>query len=122
MKLSLVSIEKSGYVRLATDGEITSQDFPDPGKNPLENLLGANWASNNLMLSLEKTGFIDSTAIGWLIDTQRKSKSAGGKFVVHSAPRRVREVFQLLKMDLVLNLKDNEEAARKIFAPAGEAK
>jgi anti-anti-sigma factor len=123
MKLSLVSIEKAGYVRLAAEGDITSRDFLDSGgKNPLETILGANWASNNLMVSLEHTAFIDSSAIGWLIDAQRKSKAAGGKLVLHSAPPRVRDVFELLKMRVVLNLKDDETSAREFITANGEAK
>jgi hypothetical protein len=35
MKLSLVSIEKEGLIRVATDGNITSNDFQADGKNPL---------------------------------------------------------------------------------------
>jgi anti-anti-sigma factor len=122
MKLSLVSIEKAGFIRLVAEGEITSRDFLDANKNPLETVLGANWASNNVILSLEKTSFIDSSAIGWLIDCQRKTKAAGGKFVLHSAPPRVRDVFDLLKMRAVLNLKDNEQAAREVFTANGDVK
>jgi anti-anti-sigma factor len=123
MKLSLVSIEKAGYVRLEAEGDITSGDFLDSGgKNPLETVLGANWASNNVMISLEKTAFIDSSAIGWLIDAQRKSKAAGGKLVLHSAPARVRDVFDLLKMRVVLNLKDDENSARNFLTATAEAK
>ncbi|HSZ54695.1 MAG TPA: STAS domain-containing protein [Tepidisphaeraceae bacterium] len=116
MKLSLVSIEKAGFVHLAAEGEITSRDFGETGKNPLEEVLGATWPGYNIMLSLEKTGFLDSSALGWLINSQRQCKEKGGKFVLHSAPPRVREVFDLLKMRAVLNLKDNEAAAREVFA------
>jgi anti-anti-sigma factor len=123
MKLSLVSIEKAGYVRLAAEGDITSRDFLGVGgKNPLETVLGENWASNNVMISLERTSFIDSSAIGWLIDAHRKSKAAGGKLVLHSAPARVRDVFDLLKMRNVLNLKDDEKSAREFITANGEAK
>ncbi len=123
MKLSLVSIEKAGYVRLAAEGEITSRDFlENGGKNPLEAVLGAAWASNNVLLSLERTAFIDSSAIGWLIDSQRKSKAAGGKLVLHSAPPRVRDVFDLLKMRTVLNLKDDEKLAAAFITSNGETK
>jgi anti-anti-sigma factor len=118
MKLTLVSIDKAGYVKLAVEGEITSRDFLElGGKNPLENIL-AEWASNSIILSLERTTFIDSSGIGWLIDSQRKSKAAGGKLVLYSAPPRVRDVFDLLKMRVVLNLKDDEAAAREFILAA----
>lgn len=124
MKLSLISIEKTGYVRLAAEGEILSSDFLGAGgKNPLEPILGAGWAEHNILLSLEKTTFIDSSGIGWLIESQRKSKAAGGKLALHSAPPRIRDVFNLLKLRAVLNLKDDEASAREFLTAAGaEAK
>jgi anti-anti-sigma factor len=123
MKVSLLSIEKAGYVRLGIEGDITSHDFLDSdGKNPLEGALGPGWASNNILLSLEQTHFIDSSAIGWLIDCQRGSKSAGGTLVLHSAPPRVADLFNMLKLRSALNLQDNESAARDFLAVGAEAK
>ena len=124
MKLSLVSIEKAGYVRLAAEGEITSRDFLESGgKNPLETVLGAAWASHNILLSMERTLFIDSSAIGWLIDSKRKSKAGGGKLVLHSVQPRVRDVLDLLKMRNVLDLQDDEKKAVEfILNTAGDSK
>jgi anti-anti-sigma factor len=122
MKLLLVSIEKAGYVRVAAEGDITSRDFDNSATNPFEVVLGEHWPDNNIMLSLEKAGFMDSSAIGWLMNTHRKTKEAGGKLVLHSAPPRVQEVLDLLKMRAVLNLKENEAAAREAFATNVEAK
>ena len=38
MKLTLLSIEKDGIIRVATEGNITTSDFEAGGKNPLETL------------------------------------------------------------------------------------
>ncbi len=123
MKVSLLSIEKAGYVRLGIDGEITSRDFlGNDGKNPLEGALGPTWASHNILLSLEKTNFIDSAAIGWLIDCQRESKQAGGRLVIHSAPPRVGDLFRLLKLRTALNIQESEESAREFLLVGAEAK
>jgi anti-sigma B factor antagonist len=112
MKLSLSSIEKAGYVKLATEGEITTEDLAQAKeKNPLEGVLGASWASNNVLLNLSGTPFIDSSAIGWLLDTHRKMQQAGGKFVVHSLQPRVSDLLELLKLGTVLNLKPDEKSA-----------
>jgi anti-anti-sigma factor len=122
MKLSLVSIEKDGYIRLAAAGEITSRDLYDAAeKNPFQAVIGEGWPTNNIILSLEKITFMDSSAIGWLIDSQRKSKAAGGKIVLHSAPPRVRDVFDLLKMRAILNLLEDEPAARKFLLANGDS-
>lgn len=123
MKLTLLSIEKAGYVKLQAEGDITCADFLDAkGKNPFEAILGTSWASNNLVLSLEKTLFIDSSAIGWLIDSLRQTRAAGGRLVLHSASPRVRDLFDLLHMRAALNLKDDESEARQyLTAEAGVA-
>jgi len=122
MKLSLVSIEKAGYVRLAVEGEVTSNDFLDAkGVNPFEAVLGASWASNNILLNLARSTFIDSSAIGWLIESQRSSRSAGGRLVLHSAQPRVGDLFELLKLRAALNLKDDEKSAQQFITSVPEA-
>ena len=116
MKLSLVSIEKAGYVKLATEGDITSTDFLEAhDKNPLEAVLGASWASNNILLNLSRTAFIDSSAIGWLLESNRKMQQSGGKLVPHSTQPRVGELFDLLKLRMVLSLKDDEKSAQELI-------
>jgi anti-anti-sigma factor len=120
MKLSLVSIEKAGYVKLAAEGDITSADFLDgKDKNPFESVLGASWASNNILLSLARSAFIDSSAIGWLLESNRKVQTGGGKLVPHSAQPRVIELFDLLKLRQVLNLKDDEQSAQRCITGDG---
>jgi anti-anti-sigma factor len=122
MKISLVSIEKAGFIRLAVEGDVTSDDFLDAkGGNPFETVLGQSWASNNILLNLARSAFFDSSAIGWLIDSQRSAQSAGGKLVLHSAQPRVGELFDLLKLRSVLNLKDDEKSARQFITATPEA-
>ena len=45
VNLSLVAIEKEGLVKLAASGSITAANFDPSGKNPLERILGQNWAT-----------------------------------------------------------------------------
>ena len=119
MKMSLISIDKGGFVRLSVDGEITCRDLhAGDGHNPLEKVLGESWANNRVLLSLAKTGFMDSSAIGWLLECQRKFKAAGGKLVLHSASPRVQDVFDLLKIGKALNLKENEKTAIELLTAA----
>ena len=109
-KLSLVSIDKDA-IRVAAEGPITYESVIAE-KNPLANLLGETWSSNRVLLSLDKTHFIDSSAIGWLISTHKEFKASNGKFVVHSIRPPVRQVLDLLKVGKVVCFADNEQAAR----------
>jgi anti-anti-sigma factor len=111
MKLTLMSIEKSGVIHIAAEGDITSKDFGDNAKNPMETVLGHNWATSSVIFDLSKTSFIDSSAVGWLIDCQRRFKERNGRMALHSPTPRVRDVIDLLKMRTVLNVQDSAAAA-----------
>jgi anti-anti-sigma factor len=120
MKLTLVSIEKEGLIRAATDGNITAGDFSPAGKNPLETLLGLTWANTRLLLDLSKTTYIDSSAIGWLISTSRAFRDGGGAFVIHSVQPAVRQIMDVLRIGRVVPIADDEPAARKVLNGASE--
>ena len=111
MKLSLRDIDKSGVVRIGAEGDITVRDFADPGKNPLEIVLGEKWPGHRVIIGLAKINFIDSSAIGWLIDCNRKFKESGGRMILHSPTPRVNDVIDLLRMREVLEICPTEEAA-----------
>ena len=114
MKLSLVSIEKDGLIRVASEGNITSADFQADGPNPLAALLGQTWSSNRVLLNFEKTNYIDSTAIGWLISCHKEFKANGGRFIVYAIQPQVRQVLDLLKIGKVVPLVENESEARAL--------
>src|SRR2546421_7257793 len=102
MKLTLVSIEKDGIVRVAADGNITAADFDASGKNPLETLLGITWFTNKVLLDMSKTDYIDSSAIGWLIGCHKSFKDGGGTLVVHHVQPSVRQILDVLKIGKVV--------------------
>ena len=112
-KLNLIAIEKEGCVRVAATGDLTAADFHPLGKNPLEAVLGDRWAEGRVLLDLRLTRFIDSAAIGWLISAQRDFRRKGGVLVVHSIEPRVRRMLEMLKVEKVVTLLGDEDAARK---------
>lgn len=116
MKLTLREIDKSGIVKIWGEGEITIRDFADAGKNPLENVLGATWASHRVVLNLERITFIDSSAIGWMIDCHRRFKEKGGKFVLYTPSPRVKDMVDLLKMRQILDIRETEADAMAAVA------
>jgi len=110
----MVSIDKDGIIRVAADGNITSADFPPDGKNPLQSLLGLTWSSTRVLLNLDKTSYIDSSAIGWLIGTCRAFRDAGGRFVIHNVQPPVRQILDVLKVGRVVPTAEDEAGARKL--------
>ncbi len=112
MKLTLVSIEKDGIIRVATEGNITTSDFEAGGKNPLEAALGQTWFTNRVLLNMERTDYIDSSAIGWLIGCHKSFKDGGGVLIVHSVQPSVKQILDVLKIGRVVPLAKDEAEAR----------
>jgi anti-anti-sigma factor len=120
VNLSLVAIEKEGLVKLAAAGSITAANFAPDGKNPLERILGQNWASFRVMLDMKQTSYIDSSAIGWLIGSHKSFKQAGGAMILHDVPTSIRQMLDLLHVGKVVPIAATAQAARElaIAAPA----
>jgi anti-anti-sigma factor len=114
MKLKLVEIE-NGFVRVATEGPLTSADMSSSqDQHPLEALLGQHWSNKKVLLDFDKTTYIDSSAIGWLINCQRKFKDGGGMLVLHSIPPTVLQILNVLKIGKLIPLERDLSTARDI--------
>ena len=111
-KLNLISIDPDGAVRVASAGDFAAGDFSPHAMNAFEVILGKTWAKQWVLLDLGRTHFVDSAAIGWLLTSQRRFRENGGGLAVHSAPPRVRQMFELLRLEMILPLLPDEAAAR----------
>jgi anti-anti-sigma factor len=120
MKLTLQGIDRDGLVCVAAEGTVTAADFHIEQKNPLEGALGPNWSTMRILLDLKAVTFIDSSAIGWLIDANKTVRSAGGALIIHSIQPKVRQIFDLLRLGKALSLADDEVAARQLAGVASK--
>jgi anti-anti-sigma factor len=112
MKLELIS-EDGGVARVACEGTITMAQVQQ-GLEPVERLLGSSAFGKRVLFDLTKTTFIDSSGVSWMLICHKEFSDHGGRIIFHSAPKSVRQTLDLLRMDLVLHLAANEEAARKV--------
>ena len=112
MKLTMVSAD-DGITRIQNEGDITQMDFRT-GTDVLCNLLGADCYKRKVLLSLDKTPYIDSTAVGWIIRCHKNCKEAGGKLVIHSISPSVLQLLRMLRMPDILHIAENEVAARAL--------
>lgn len=120
LNISLVAIEKEGLVKLASSGSITAAKFDPSGKNPLERILGQNWATMRVMIDMKNTTYIDSSAIGWLIATNKAFRDAGGRLVIHDVPASIKQMLDLLQVGRVITIAENAAAAREIALGGGQ--
>jgi anti-anti-sigma factor len=114
--LSLLSRDDAaGIIHLAAEGEATAVDFPVGNGAHFDQLLGHDWNTHCLLLNLERLSYIDSSAIGWLIVSQKACRTHGGQLVIHSVQPGVRNVLELLKIGRVVPIADTPAAGRKLF-------
>src|SRR5436309_3094686 len=97
MRLTLLSTA-DGVTRVQSADDITLEGL-QVGKEPLGELLGPSCYRGKVLLSLEKSGFIDSGGVGWLVTCHKRFAEAGGLLVVHSLPPMVNHVFRLLQVN-----------------------
>jgi anti-anti-sigma factor len=111
-QLTIVARPAGGPVEIRAEGEITARDFPTAEYNPLEKLLGADWNASRILMDCEAMPYIDSSALGWLISSQKALRNAGGILVLHSIQSQVRQLFSMLKIGRVVTVADNLSTAR----------
>ena len=107
--------DEAGLIRLSCEGNITHKAIM-ADVDPIRLAIGEGGLGANVLLSLEKTNFIDSSGISWLLVTHKSFKDAGGRLVLHSVPPMVDQVLRLMKLSLVLNIAADEAAARAMVS------
>ncbi len=83
--------------------------------DPLDALLPPVSRPPAVLLDLSQVGYINSTGISWLVQTHRRLQQNGGRLVLHSVQPFVRGVLHLMRLDTVLQLADDEPAARALL-------
>jgi anti-anti-sigma factor len=114
MKLTVVATE-TGLTRVHNEGDITQADFR-AGTDILRKLLGFDCYTRKVLLNLERTPYIDSAGVGWLVLCHKNFKEGGGRMVIHSVAPMVSQMLRLLRMPEILHIAENEPAARTLAA------
>ena len=109
MELSLESSD--GNLRnVACRGDLTLLDL-QRDVDPLEQLLKPEGFTSKVLLNLDKTTYMDTAGVGWLIQ-HKKFQERGGCLILYSIPPLLDQIFQLLKLPAVLHVAGDEAAAR----------
>ena len=104
----------AGVVALVLEGQVTSAC---QGTNPFpfEGFLGAGWASQRVLVDMERVDYLDSAAVGWLIASQKAFHAAGGKLVLYSLQPRIRQLLTMLKLERIVPLAEDLAAAKQVL-------
>ncbi|MBC8199391.1 MAG: STAS domain-containing protein, partial [Desulfobacteraceae bacterium] len=71
--------------------------------------------SKKILLELSRVRFIDSSGCGSLLSCLRQAKSSGGDLKICRVQETVRTVFELVRMDRVIDIFESREEAVKAF-------
>lgn len=100
-------------VRLESCGNVSRDDWGNR-RSPLEELCGEGIYARKVLLNISKCQYMDSTGVEWLLSCHKRFCDEGGLLVVHSPSPVLLQILKMMKMNLVLNLADNETAARAL--------
>jgi anti-anti-sigma factor len=112
MKL-LIKSRENGLAAVELLGEV-SQKHLNAQEEPLQELLGEDCFSRQVLLDLQGVDSIDSSGVGWLLSCQKKFRTSGGTLVLHSLSPAARDVMKILNMQLVFKMTEDEAAARRL--------
>jgi anti-anti-sigma factor len=112
MKLSIVSTDND-LTRIQNEGDISQMDFR-AGTDLVETLLGPDCYMRKVLLNMERTPYIDSAGVGWLVMAHKNFKDAGGRLVIHTIPPLVNQMLKLLRMPDILHMALDDAAAEAL--------
>ena len=116
MYLTLVSRDDD-VVRIRSNGPITpGSTTPDP--DPLQNLLNDDLYTSRIVWNMERSDFVNSNGIGWLLICHKRFTESGGKLVFYSVPPLTQQTFKLLRLHQVFDLAADEKEALTIVSGA----
>jgi anti-anti-sigma factor len=110
MQLEFVS-DDSVTLSLRLIGDVTQNAY-GPNSEPLSDAYGPDVYQRAVLVHLGEAGFIDSRGVGWLLVCHKRFREVGGILVLHSMTPEVAQVLKILRMDLVMDLADDETSAR----------
>jgi anti-anti-sigma factor len=112
MKLSQIA-DDGTLLHVRCEGPVSLAGLT-PHSDLLAEVLGPAYAARKVLLDMERTEFIDSAGVGWLIGNHKRFTAGGGVLVLYSVPPRIMQVLQILSMHLVFNIAANVVSARAV--------
>jgi anti-anti-sigma factor len=106
--------EDQGILHVSCEGEASMPDFQGDD-DPLAGLLGPGVYGRQVLLSLDRVRFLDTSGVTWLMNLHERFHKAGGKVVLHSVPAQARYVLRLLNLDQVLPIVADAAAGRALL-------
>lgn len=106
MKLEInTQTSDQGEVQVEVRGNITIHTSPEL-RRALQPLFGGS--HDVIRVDLQEVGFIDSSGIATLVEGLKWARENNGRFVLAGLSEKVRDVFELAKLDTVFEIEASE--------------
>ncbi len=116
MEIKLVS-DDGDILRAKVTSRIIRYD-PAPPQDPLVRIGGRDIYKRTVLLDLSESDFVDSSGLSWLLVAHKRFCEANGKLILHSLSPGVLETIKMMRLDLVLNLAQDEPQALELARKA----
>lgn len=108
-----LSTENIGTVTAITlDMEILDASNTEEFKQNIFIIFDTN---NHFVLNMEKVRFVDSSGCGTLLSCINRIKKTGGKISLCGVQENVRNLFELIRLDRLIDIYKTREAALEAF-------
>ena len=69
----------------------------------------------NVLIDLQKVGYIDSSGLATLVEILKNVKGYGGRLKLSNLSSKVRSLFEITKLEKLFDISDSQEEALKSF-------
>jgi anti-anti-sigma factor len=102
-ELQLETVAEDGVKTLRVIGQLDTQSCVEIEKTLVDLIEGDD---GNVTVDLSQLGYINSPGVGVFFDAYRRAKDKGGALVLLKPTERVREIFDLLGLGAVMEIRD----------------
>jgi anti-anti-sigma factor len=109
MELKLIGAE-NGILRVEVVGKL-SRDGVVVSRDAFINACGGDVYQKPVLLSLQRSLYVDSTGVEWLLTYHKRFESGGGMLICHSPSPVTSQMMKIMRLDRVLHTASSESEA-----------
>ena len=110
--MEITTEKTNGVIVLKVEIDVLDAGNTNAFKAAISPLLNGN---NRVLLDLTKLTFIDSSGCGNLLSCYNQMKNRGGMLKICGVREQVLEIFDLIRLDRIIDIFKTKEAALKEF-------
>jgi len=111
--MQLRTDEKDGVSVCYVDGEINLNTAPQM-KKEFEKVVAAK--SKKVIINFDKVSYIDSSGLATVVEIFKKLRAYGGTLKLVNLSPKIKNLFEITKLEKLFDILEDEEEAIKSFA------